>query len=165
MSLFSLGAIIFGDKSKLIEWMKNKGLLASRMDCTKCNNGTAMVLTEQTEQGGSKDGYTWRSPQCYTMKTIRAGSFFAKSKLPLNKWIFLLYLWSLDVGVCTAALQAEISQVTAVDVYQFCRDVCSTRLINDGPTMLGGDGVVVQIDELLFVHKYKVSNYSGCCND
>ena len=54
MSLFSLGAIIFGDKSKLIEWMKNKGLLASRMDCTKCNNGTAMVLTEQTEQGGQR---------------------------------------------------------------------------------------------------------------
>ena len=59
-------------------------------------------------------------------------------------------------GVCIAALQAEISEVTAVDVYQFCRDVCSTRLINDGPTMLGGNGVVVQIDESLFVHKCKV---------
>ena len=36
-------------------------------------------------------------------------------------------------------------------------DVCSTRLINGGPTMLGEKGVVVQIDELLFVHKCKVS--------
>ena len=61
------------------------------------------------------------------------------------------------MGVCTAALQAEISEVTAVDVYQSCRDVCSTRLINDGPAMLGRNGVVVQIDGSLFVHKCKVS--------
>ncbi len=168
MSLFSLGAIIFGDKIKLIDWLKNKGLLASSMDCQKCNNGTAMVFTERTEQGGSKDGYTWRCTHCHTMKTIRAGSFFAKSKLPLNKWVFLLYLWSMDVGVCTAALQAEVSEVTAVDVYQFCRDVCSTRLLSDGPTMLGGNGVVVQIDESLFVHKCKVSRkviVLAGCND
>ena len=58
MSLFSLGAIIFGEKSKLIDWMKNKGLLASSMDCQKCNYGTAMVFRERTEQGGSKEGYT-----------------------------------------------------------------------------------------------------------
>ena len=92
--------------------MKNKGLLASSMDCQKRNNGTAMVLRERAEQGGSKDGYTWRCTCCHTMKTIQAG------KLPLNKWIFLLHLWSMDVGVCTAALQAEVSEVTAVDVYQ-----------------------------------------------
>lgn len=72
------------------------------------------------------------------------------------------------MGVCTAALQAEVSEVTAVDVYQFCRDVCSTRLLSDGPTMLGGNGVVVQIDESLFVHKCKVSRkviVLGGCND
>lgn len=54
------------------------------------------------------------------------------------------------MGVCTAALQSEISEVTAVDVYQFCREVCSTRLINNGPAMLGRNGVVVQIDDSLY---------------
>ena len=70
--------------------------------------------------------------------------------------------------LCTAALLAEISEVTAVDIYQFCRDVCSTRLSNDGPTMLGGNGVVVQRDESPFVHKCEVSSKSDCngsCND
>ena len=156
MSLYSLGGVIFGDKLKLIEWLQGKGLLASSKDCEKCNNGTNMVFRERTEQGGSKDGYTWRCPVCHTMKTIRAGSFFEKSRMPLNKWMFLMYLWSMDVGVCTAALQAEVTEKTAVDVYQFLRDVCSTRLLSDGPTLLGGDGVVVQIDESLFIHKVKV---------
>ena len=42
------------------------------------------------------------------------------------------------------------------DLYQFFRDVCSTCLLNDGPTLLGGDGEVVQIDESLFINKVKV---------
>ena len=76
--------------------------------------------------------------------------------MPLNMWMFLMYLRSMYVGVCTAALQAEVTEKTAVDVYQFLRDVCSTRLLSDGPALLGGDVVVVQIDESLFVHKVKV---------
>ena len=47
MSLFSLRAIIVGDKIRLIDWLHNKGLL----DCQKCNFGTAIVFREQTKQG------------------------------------------------------------------------------------------------------------------
>ena len=120
MSLFSLGALIFGDTIKLIDWLKNKGLLASSMDCQKCNNGTAMVFTERTEQGVKGWLYFALHPLSHNEDHLNNKFFFfAKSKLPLNKWVFLLYLWSMDVGVCTAALQAEVSEVTAVDVYQF----------------------------------------------
>ena len=163
MSLFSLGGVIFGDKLKFYDWMKSKGLLATRKECLKCGNGTQMLFQERTEQGGTKDGYTWRCPVCHSYKTIRDNSFFKGSNVPLNKWIFLMYLWSMNVGVCTAALQAEVTEKTAMDYYQFFRDVCSTRLLNDGPTLLGGDGVVVQIDESLFVHKVKVCNNCTCC--
>ncbi len=34
-------------------------------------------------------------------------------------------------------------------------EVCSQRLINDGPTLLGGRGKIVQIDESCFRHKPK----------
>ena len=49
-----------------------------------------------------------------------------------------------------------VGKNTAIDVYQWLREVCSTRLINDGPVRLGGPGVIVQIDESLFRHKQKV---------
>ena len=39
-------------------------------------------------------------------------------------------------------------------MYQYLRDVCSTKLLNT-PIELGGPGVVVQIDESLFNHKSK----------
>ena len=130
-----MGGVIFGDKLKFIEWLQEKGLLAGSKDCEKCNNATSMVFHERTEQGGSKDGYIWRCPVCHTMKTIHAGSFFEKSRMPLNKRMFLMYLWSMDVGVCTAALQAKVTEKTAVDVDQFFRDVCSTHPLNDGPAL------------------------------
>ena len=79
--------------------------------------------------GGSMDGYTWRCPQCKTMKSIRHGSFFSKSKLPLFKWLLLMQLWSRQHPVCDAADNADISEKTTIDTNQFFRDVCTTKLL------------------------------------
>ena len=42
-------------------------------------------------------------------------------------------------------------------MYQWLREVCSTRLLQDPPIVLGGQGAVLQIDESLFRHKPKVT--------
>ena len=56
-----------------------------------------------------------------------------------------------------AAEEAMVSRTSAIQAYQYIRDVCSWRLTTvDAPLMLGGQGVVVQIDESLFRHKPKV---------
>ena len=52
--------------------------------------------------------------------------------------------------------EAEITEDTACDIYQWLREVCSTKLLNT-PIILGGPGVIVQIDESQFKHKPKVS--------
>ena len=57
-----------------------------------------------------------------------------------------------------AVEEAEVQEKTAIDVYQWLREVCSTRLITDGPIVLGGPGSTVQIDESLFRHKPKMAN-------
>ena len=41
-------------------------------------------------------------------------------------------------------------------MYRWLREVCSTKLLQT-PIVLGGRGVIVQIDESLFRHKVKVS--------
>ena len=51
--------------------------------------------------------------------------------------------------------QAEVDTRTAVDVYQWLREVCTTKLLQT-PIILGGPGIIVQIDESLFRHKPKV---------
>ena len=77
----------------------------------------------------AKDGFGWRCanqrcPKRRTYRTIRAGSFFEKSR------------------------------ITIIQMFQYLRDVCSTKLLST-PVELGGPGVIVQIDESLFNHKSK----------
>ena len=87
-------------------------------------------------------------------------SFFEQSRLQLRQWIVLVYWWAREYPVKDAAEEAEVDEKTAIQIYQYCRDLCSWRLLNhDSPMMLGGQGVVVQIDESLFRHKPK--NHRG----
>ena len=58
-----------------------------------------------------------------------------------------MHFW-LQFPVTTAPLDADINKSTAIDVYQWFREVCSTTLLNT-PIVLGGNGVIVEIDESL----------------
>ena len=101
----------------------------------------------------------WRCPDtsCKKTQAIREGSFFSKSKLSLQQWLVVLHWWCRQYPVTDAAEEAKVSKVTAIQCYQYLRDICSWRLLNrDAPLLLGGSGHIVQIDESLFRHKVKV---------
>ena len=49
-----------------------------------------------------------------------------------------------------------MSKHVGIDVYQWLREVCSTKLMSQR-IQLGGSGHIVQIDESLFRHKPKVT--------
>ena len=62
----------------------------------------------------------------------------------LQKWLILMYYWASKYPVGDAAEKAEVQQKAAIDVYQWLREVYTTRLITTGPIVLGGLGIVVQ---------------------
>ena len=68
--------------------------------------------------------------------------------------------WSREYPVIEASREEEVKEDTACNVYQWLRDVCSTKLLTM-PITLGGPGVIcIQIDDSLFHHKPKVTaNY------
>ena len=102
------------------------------------------------------DGVSWWCSSCKGRKSIRDGSFFNKSRLTLQKWLLIMYLWARQYPVTDVAEEAEVELHTAIDIYQWLREVCSTWLLQ-APIVLGGPGKIVQIDESLFRHKPKVS--------
>jgi ISXO2-like transposase domain len=51
-------------------------------------------------------------------------------------------------------LSTGLSKVTVVDMFSFCREVCSVHL-DMHPIELGGHGVVYSIEESCFSHKQK----------
>ena len=104
------------------------------------------------------DGVRWRCRRCKTSKSIRDGSFFAMSKVTLQKWLILIFWWTQQYPVTNATRIAEVDEGTAIDVYRWLREICSNKLLLM-PMILGGPGIVVQIDESLFRHKPKVINF------
>ena len=146
-----LGPIIFGPTDSLVAWLRARGLLARTQDCSSCN--TPM---REGSRRDVTDGRVWRCPQCKTTKSFRDGSFFAKSRMPLQKWLFLLHFWMREYPVKKAAEEAKVNKSTACEVYRWFREVCSTKLLQS-PIVLGGPGVIVQVDESLFRHKPKVN--------
>ena len=139
--------------------LQSKHFLAQSMQCQHC----ALPMQLQTRDNSvCSDGCGWRCGQCYTFKSIRHNSFFSKSRLSLQKWLLLMHLWSRDCPVTDAAREAQITEKSAIQVYQYFRDACSWQQVNyDPPVSLGGTGRVVAIDESLFCHKVKVSLTTG----
>ena len=89
------------------------------------------------------------------LKSIRSNCFFAKSKLTLQQWFIVTVWWAKQYPVSAAETEAEVTEATACQVYEWLREVCSTTLLQT-PIILGGAGIIVQIDESQFRHKPKV---------
>jgi transposase-like protein len=88
-----------------------------------------------------KDGY-YRCNQCKEDFTVRTGTIFERSHVPLHKWIYAMYLLVTSrKGISSMQLSKEIgiTQKSAWFVLQRLREACG----ND-PTMLAG---IVEIDE------------------
>ena len=52
-------------------------------------------------------------------KSIREGSFFTKSRMPLKKWLLLLHCWVRQYPAKDAAEEAEVDPNTACDIYRY----------------------------------------------
>lgn len=87
-------------------------------------------MTER-KRSDISDGVCWYCSACKTTKSIRESSFFAKSRLPLQKWMLVMYWWARQYPVSDCKDEAEIAKHTAIDMYQWLREVCSTRLLQD----------------------------------
>ena len=148
MSILQLGPVIFGETDQLITYLQGKNLLSTNKTCP-C--GSAIQLSPRSD---ASDGVRFRCSDCHKCTSIRDGSFFSKSRLVLKKWVVLMYWWARNYPVIDAARKAKVTEATACAVYQWLREVGTTRLLHT-PIRLGGPGIVVRIDKSLMNHKPK----------
>ena len=105
LSIFDVAPFVFGTVQQQIQFLQQKMLLAANM--TWCNCNTQMIIGNRSD---ISDGCVFRCRSCKTTKSLRAGSFFDKSKLPLQKWLILVYWWTKEYPVGDAAEEAKVSK-------------------------------------------------------
>uniref|UniRef100_A0A0P4WJT7 ISXO2-like transposase domain-containing protein n=1 Tax=Scylla olivacea TaxID=85551 RepID=A0A0P4WJT7_SCYOL len=142
------------DPTPVITWLQQKELLRRAVQCEKCHNNM-----NWTKHSKCVDRVVWKcqTKGCTKYKgttSIRTGSFFARSRLSLQKWVHIMYLWSERIGETTASRQINLSEKTTIDCFSFFREICASYF-QANPVMLGGPGITVEIDESCFSHKPK----------
>ena len=112
--------------------------------------------------------YRWRCTDSHCKKSLslRQGTFFENTRIALQQILMLVYWWCRQYPVTQACQEAGVSKTTAIDMYQWLREVCSYRLSHHDTLLLGGTGPgpiqthIIQIDESCFSHKPKVNTCS-----
>jgi len=85
------------------------------------------------EKRDGKDGY-YRCNTCNKVYTVRTGTIFERSHVPLNKWLFAIYLIvTARKGISSMQLSKEIgvTQTTAWFMLQRIREACMDDNLNN----------------------------------
>jgi len=105
-------------------------------------DGATCPACDEAERIGTRKGGFYRCNACLLDFTVRTGTIFERSKVPLHKWLYAMYLIvTARKGISSVQLHAQIgvTQKTAWFMLQRLREACG----ND-PTELAG---TVEIDE------------------
>ena len=105
-------------------------------------DGAICPACNEAKRIGTRKGGFYRCNACLSDFTIRTGTIFERSKVPLHKWLYAMYLL-VTARKCISSLQLAkqigVTQKTAWFMLQRLREACG----ND-PTELAG---IVEIDE------------------
>ena len=146
-NLLTLGRI-FIDRDQTITYLRRKNLLKQTFIC--CGQESSQVKSK------SSDGHEFKCNICGKRKSLRTGSFFSNVHLPLQILLLLTYLFTTGTPIkyVLTFLKGSVSEKTVGQWYHFLREVISQHLITNR-IVLGGRGVVVQIDESALGRKRK----------
>ena len=147
------------DKRPLHGYMRAGGLLANNVDCQHCQQPMELV-----DRPDDQEKFSWRcsNGRCarkHSRMSVKTGSIFEKTKVPLDKWLHVVVLWTIETSVTNTCALTSMSMHTVIDLFQFLRDICGGKLLQN-PVQLGGidatgAGIICEIDESCFRHKTK----------
>ena len=147
------------DKRQALEWLARHRLVRNSFLCADCN---VEFCLNKRESG--IDGYRWQCSGCKKQRSVREGSFFSRSHLPLESIIIIMYGFARDFPQNIIAIEAGgLSGNTVVDWMSFCRDVCE-QWLEDNSVEIGGldengEPKVVEIGESKFIRGVPNSDF------
>jgi transposase-like protein len=113
-------------------------------------DGVKCPVCGSTEHIGKRSGGYYRCGPCKLVFTVRTGTIFERSHVPLHKWIYAMYLLvTARKGISSMQLSKEIgiTQKSAWFVLHRLREACGNKL-----EKLRG---IIEIDESFFGGKEK----------
>lgn len=139
---------VYGNPDTVVNELRRMGLLWTNMTCEVCG----ITMVERRKNGRDDAMFYCDKKECRKSKSIRNGSFFARSKLSLCEGMLFIHLWSKGYSEKLITDDFPFSTPTVVNWSRYCRDLCLYHFETDN-SVIGGHGVTVEIDETLAVKR------------
>ena len=138
----------FKDEATCIEYYENIRWSGNPV-CPHCGHDK----TYKTNRG-----HKCANKECYKKFTVKVGTIFESSKIPLRTWFAAIFLCTTSKkGVSSVQLaeQLDITQKTAWFLLHRIREMLKDK----APNMVGGNGNMVEIDEAYIGGREKNKHY------
>jgi transposase-like protein len=117
-------------------------------------DGVTCPLCGGTEKvkalGGASMGPGWyHCGDCRRKFTVRTGSVYERSHIPLHKWVFATHLLTASKKGISAHQVHRMIGVTYKSAWFMCHRI-REAMIDTNPAPMGGEGQPVQVDETYF---------------
>lgn len=130
-----------------------KNILSDEKECTKFLFENDILYKPQSclHCGSSlyRERKLYRCRQCRKSVSIFKDSFFANGRLTCSDAMLIGYLWLCKSSYTTIQLMTHHSSKTITRYMNFFRELVISTL-EDDDQMIGGEGVIVEIDESKF---------------
>ena len=141
------------DTQQALQWCAQRRLTKNTFDCLRCQLPCSLTRYAQ-----GIDGCRWACESCGYRKSVRDGSFFARSHLTIRQIVLLVYCWSCDMPQQLMARETEVTDLGAiVDWCNFMREEAEKWLYSNSAEIGGmdanGDPIIVEIDETKYFHR------------
>ena len=139
---------LFSNVRECIDFLRGRNLLLSDLLC--CNQIASKVMDVSLS-----DKQIFRCKLCNKCTSIRKGSFWSKSKLPLTVLLAILYFFCQDVSVSETEkmLKKRVKKKAIIQWYNYFRDIMTTYFVNN--PIRFNQGTLVHCDETFIGGKRK----------
>ena len=130
-----------------LKFLQRRGVLKTSMSCSSCN---ASMNLQPCTQSKSADLFIWYCKPCRKYTNVRTGSVLSGKNLTLKSFLLLIFFCSCkDMSNVLISQIIALSENTVADWRQIIYSNVA-RFLLANPTLLGGPGVVVELDEAKF---------------
>lgn len=145
VSFLTFGSI-FENNEKAFQFCQTRNLIPSndRKDCVDCGAEGKVSVCKYSRNENFP--YELRCSACRKSTSIVKDTWFSNSKLLIKQSLGLVYCWLLGLTLEVASDEIGVNIKTALDYYNFCREVCYV-ITTHSSTPIGGPGHEVEIDE------------------
>ncbi len=134
---------IFQDETKARAWLENR-LWPHGVVCPHCGTvGTATALQGEAHRAGV---YQCNETECREQFTVTVGTVFERSKIPLTKWLMVVFLMAASKKGMSAHQIHRMIGVSYKSTWFMCHRI--REAMKSSPNgLLGGGSGIVEADE------------------